>query len=350
MKENILNLKSTLLEAIQLIDRADIKVALVLDTEKKLCGVVTDGDIRRSLLRGMKLQSPIKNIMNSNPKTVLEDTPQEEMIQFMRKEDLLYLPVLNTQREVQNLFTLKELHSSISKDNWVILMAGGAGKRLLPLTQNTPKPLLQVGNKPILETILKNFIESGYKNFFLSINYQGQKIQNHFGDGNKLGNGVRIEYLKEEQALGTAGSLSLLKERPQKPFIVMNGDLLTKVDFEHLLDFHLENQADVTLCIKEYQFSIPFGVVNLQDIQVRSLYEKPIQTHWINGGIYVLSPELLDKIAKNTYLDMTTLLKNLLSQNKKVCAFPIREYWLDIGQPQDFIKADGDYTEIFSND
>ena len=343
--QNTLPFKATLLEAIQKMDKANMKIVLVLDEEQRLCGTVTDGDIRRSLLKGTSLQDPVTHTMNSHPRVASENTPQKEMVQLMRKENLLHLPILDSQRKVKDIFTLKEFHRTFSKDNWVVLMAGGVGRRLHPLTKDIPKPLLQVGNRPILETILNNFVENGYKNFFLSINYKGQMIRDHFGDGSSFG--VCIQYLMENQALGTAGGLSLLNQKPKNPFIVMNGDLLTKVDFSQMIHFHLRNKAQVTLCVREYQSSIPFGVVDLGDIQVRALHEKPVRTHWINAGIYVLNPDILDTIPQNTYLDMTTLLNDLLDKKQKICAFPIREYWMDIGQPKDFAKAGGDYTEIF---
>ena len=343
--KNILSFKSTLLEAIQKMDRADIKIVLILDEEQKLCGTVTDGDVRRSLLRGASLQDSVTHTMNIYPKAVSQNTSQEERVQLMRKENLLHLPILDSQGRVRYLFILKETHSTSCKDNWIVLMAGGMGKRLLPLTKDTPKPLLQVGNKPILETILRNFVENGYRNFFLSINYKGQMIRDYFGDGSSFG--AHIQYLVEDKALGTAGSLSLLNKKPKSPFIVMNGDLLTKVDFSQMFYFHLKNEAQATICLREYQSSIPFGVVDLEDIQVRAIHEKPIRTHWINAGIYVFNPSVLERIPPKTHLDMTALLKDLLEKKQKVCAFPIREYWMDIGQPKDFVRAGGDYTEIF---
>ena len=347
--QNTLPFKATLLETIQKMDKATIKIILILDGNQKLCGTITDGDVRRSLLKGASLQDPVAHTMNPNPKVAGENTPQEEMMQIIRKEKLSCLPILDNEGKVKSLFTPKEFHHNSPKDNPVVLMAGGIGKRLHPLTKDIPKPLLQIGPQPILETILKNFVEKGYKNFFLSINYKGQMIRDYFGDGSAFG--AHIQYLVEDKALGTAGGLSLLShshsQRPKIPFIVMNGDLLTKVDFSQMIHFHLKNEAQATLCVREYQSSIPFGVVDLGDIQVQALHEKPIQTHWINAGIYVLNPNILNAIPQNTYLDMTTLLNSLLKQKQKVCAFPIREYWLDIGQPKDFAKAGGDYGEVF---
>jgi NDP-sugar pyrophosphorylase family protein len=235
--------------------------------------------------------------------------------------------------------------ASTTRDNIVFLMAGGLGSRLKPLTANCPKPLLRVGGKPILESIVESFIEQGFKNFYISINYKGEMIEEYFGDGSDLG--VQINYIREDKQLGTVGSLRLLSATNNQPIIVMNGDILTKVDFRNLLDFHLSQEADATLCIREYQLEVPYGVVSVERNRFRGIEEKPKEKFHINAGLYVINPELINYIPENAYFDMPELFKILAQKNHETAVYPIREYWMDIGHMEDYERANGEYREVF---
>ncbi|MGQ9826160.1 MAG: nucleotidyltransferase family protein, partial [Desulfotomaculales bacterium] len=231
------------------------------------------------------------------------------------------------------------------RNNVVVIMAGGLGSRLRPLTDECPKPLLKVGGKPLLETILENFLEYGLYNFYFSVNYRAEMIREYFGDGSRWG--ANIEYINEEKRLGTAGALSLLPEKPKNTVLVMNGDLLTKINFEHLLDFHADTKADATMCVKEYNFQIPYGVVKTDRHRLIEIEEKPVKTFFISAGIYAIEPAVIDLIPRNTYFDMPGLFEKLIKENREAAVFPIREYWLDIGHKEDFERANGEFSEVF---
>ncbi len=336
-KENIISSDATLVEAIQKIDSSGMQLVLVLNADGYLEGVLTDGDIRRAILKGKSLEVRVDEVMNRNPKTVSEKTSREEILSIMRRHRMHHLPVLNSVGKVIKLFTLDELIGAIGIPNWVVLMAGGLGKRLRPLTDDTPKPMLFVGGKPILESILESFSEQGFRKFYLSVNYKAEMIQNHFGNGDKLG--IDIEYLHEDKTLGTAGALSLLPTKPEEPIIVMNADLLTRTNFDSLLKFHNEHKSIGTMAVREYDFQVPYGVVSVDEYKIKGIEEKPIHKFFVNAGIYVLSAEALDYIPKDTFFDMPTLFENLLSANKVVSAYPLREYWLDVGRLEEFERA-----------
>ena len=241
---------------------------------------------------------------------------------------------------------LEELIRPRERDNWVVLMAGGLGTRLSPLTNDRPKPMLNVGNKPLLETIIENFVEQGFHRFFISVNYMAGMIKDHFADGGRWG--AQIHYLEEDRKLGTAGALSLLPEPPTAPVLVMNCDLLTKVNFRHLLDFHLEHRAQGTMCVREYDFQVPYGVVRLDRQRIAGIDEKPVQRFFVNAGIYVLEPEALHHVPADTFFDMPSLFERLIAEGQEAAAFPIREYWLDIGQLADYDRANGEFAGLFT--
>lgn len=335
---------ATLKEALQVIDSGAIQIALVVNAESRLLGTITDGDIRRGLLRGEDLQTPIESVMNPNPVTGLIDEDQAIWQRTMLRHNLQHLPILDMNGHVVDLARYIPPQEP-ERENPIILMAGGLGTRLRPLTENQPKPLLRVGAKPILETIIENFRGQGFHRFYLSINYKGEMIREYFGSGEKWD--VDIQYLEEKERLGTAGALSLLPERPTCPFIVMNGDLLTNVDFVRLLDFHERQAAAATMCVREYSYQVPYGVIEINDYSVEKLVEKPIKQHFVNAGIYTLDPELLDLIPSHSYYDMTTLLESLIANGKKVSGFPLRDYWLDIGRMDDFERAHDEYRDYF---
>lgn len=334
----------SILKTMQLIDKNTMQIAIVVDEYNQLLGTVTDGDIRRGILKGLSLDSPIEIIMNTSPKKALIGKPEKLYVNILKRNKLKHLPLTSEEGKFVDLFLLEAKDSSRRNDNIVVLMAGGLGSRLRPLTDEIPKPLLPVGGKPILEHIIESFKENGFYQFVLSVNYKKEYIETHFGDGSEFG--VEISYLPEEKRLGTAGALSLLTKDTCKPIIVMNGDLLTKVNFEQLLSFHLDNKAIATMCVRNYEYQIPYGVINTYQQRLIGIEEKPIHHSFVNAGIYVLNPEVKGQIPYNEYYDMPELFTKLIANNENVQAFPIREYWMDVGQLRDYEKANDDFDEV----
>jgi dTDP-glucose pyrophosphorylase len=331
--------------AIKVLHQGGCRIALVSDKFGILLGTVTDGDIRRALINRLAMESPVRLIMNSNPVTVDEKTTSQEIISLMSDKGLLHIPIVDKYGVLCGLETLQHLIEKSKYDNPVFLMAGGFGARLHPLTKDTPKPLLKVGSKPILEMIIEQFISYGFHNFYISTHFKSEQIRDYFKDG-ELHN-ISIKYVHEDTPLGTAGSLGLLPDNlPNLPIIVMNGDLLTKVDFKNLLDFHNENNSKATMCVREYDFQVPYGVVEIENYSIKAIKEKPVHKFFVNAGIYVLNKDLINKVGGKSYLDMTDFLERELS-NDGVNAFPIHEYWLDIGQIEEYEKANREFSTVF---
>ncbi|ANB56053.1 nucleotidyl transferase family protein [Anoxybacillus sp. B7M1] len=344
-KELLVSPSTSIIETMKNIDQNAAQIALVVDDDFRLLGTVTDGDIRRGILRGISLDDQVSKVMNKNPITMKKGASKQAIKRVFQEKKLRQLPILNKNNQVVDVIFSDVLFDSASFDNWVVLMAGGLGTRLRPLTEHIPKPMLTVGTKPILQTILESFIEHGFHQFYFSVNYKREIIKEYFGDG--LGWGINIQYLDEDRRLGTAGALSLFTEKPTKPIIVMNGDILTKVNFQQLLQFHEENGSVATMCVREYQHQVPYGVVRTEGTMLCSIEEKPIERYFVNAGIYVLNPEVLELIPENKYFDMPSLFESIIKLQKKTNVFPIREYWLDIGQIPDFEKANLEFLEVF---
>jgi dTDP-glucose pyrophosphorylase len=344
--ENIkLNINSTIKEALQIIDNGKMQIALIVDENNKLLGTLTDGDIRRGLLRGLNLNSSIQSIISKTPTISRISDTKEEILKIALSKKLHQIPIVDESGKIVGIQEIEELIKPKRKTNKVILMVGGLGTRLRPLTNDTPKPMLKVGNKPILQTIVEKFAEYGYVNIVMCVNYKSHIIQDYFGDGSNFG--VNIEYILEEQRMGTAGALSLLSEKQTEPFFVMNGDLLTNVNFEHLHDFHISNNSIGTMCVREYDFQVPYGVVNIDGSHILSIEEKPTHKFFVSAGIYMLSPDVLEYIPENQFYDMPTLFEKIISENKNAISFPLREYWLDIGRIDEYKKANEEYDEVF---
>jgi dTDP-glucose pyrophosphorylase len=344
-KETLVNPDSSIINAMKIIDDSSMQIALVVDCGTHLIGIVTDGDIRRGLLKGLPLDQPVKLIMNRDFINVGLHTTRQEVLNIMKDKELRQIPVLDDNGCVIDLKIISDMMQHIDRDNLVVLMAGGMGTRLQPLTDDCPKPLLKVGNKPILETILDNFIDFGFRKFYISVNYMAEVIISYFGDGSRWD--VQIQYLHEDKALGTAGALGLLPVYPLSPLIVMNADVLTKVNIQHLLDFHNSNKAIATMCVRDYHMRVPFGVAATEQHRLISIDEKPSHRFFVNAGIYVLEPEVLKLIDKNSFLDMTNLFNKLILAGYETVAFPIREYWMDVGRLDDFERANGDFLKVF---
>jgi dTDP-glucose pyrophosphorylase len=341
----LLEPSATILEALDIINKEALRVALVVDKNHSLVGVVTDGDIRRGLLSGINLSDAIEKVMNTAPTVAPLGTSREALAELMESKGILSIPLLRDS-QVVGLETLQGALGKPRCENPVFIMAGGFGTRLRPLTDNCPKPMLKVGNKPILETVIRSFIKAGFCNFYISTHYMPEQIHQHFGDGSDLG--VKISYVHEEEPLGTGGALGLLPEDLPKdlPLIMINGDVLTKVDFLRLLSFHVENDADATMCVREYDYQIPYGVINGEGSKITSMVEKPIQRFFVNAGVYVVSPRVIQSVKKNQKIDMPTLLEKHMEERQKVLMFPIHEYWLDIGRMDDFNRAQMDILSL----
>ncbi|WP_310438772.1 nucleotidyltransferase family protein [Sulfuricurvum sp.] len=336
---------STIREALKVIDSGAMQIAVVVDNKNQLLGTLTDGDIRRGLLNGLSIESSIEDIFFKKPTVAKVSDTKEEILQKALTKKLHQIPILDEANRVLGIVEIDELIKPKAKNNKVVLMAGGLGTRLGELTKTTPKPMLHVGNKPILQTIIENFAKYGYTNIVISVNYLSHVIENHFGDGSTFG--VSIEYIHEKERMGTAGALSLMQDLLKEPFFVMNGDLLTNVNFEHLHDFHLSQQATGTMGVREYDFQVPYGVVNIEEGRVKSIIEKPVHKFFVSAGIYMLSPEALSLIPSGEFFDMPSLFEKIIAKNDKASSFPIHEYWLDIGRMNDYERANSEYHEVF---
>lgn len=344
-KKVLISPNTKIQEAIEIIDINSLQIAIVVDQNNKLLGTVTDGDIRRGILKGIPLNYSVEKIMNTSPITIPEIKDKINIINILKINKLRHLPVVDDSGCIIGIERLDDLFQFSKNENWVVIMAGGLGKRLSPLTDDCPKPMLRIGDKPVLETILNQFIKQGFYKFCISVNYKAEQIKNYFGDGSKWG--VEIHYILEESIMGTAGSLSLFSQKTDKPIIIINGDILTKLSFEQLISFHSNHQAKATVAVTTYDFQVPYGVVKVNKNHLIGFEEKPIYASFINAGVYILNPEVLNNIPKNSYFDMNHLLEIMLGNDEQICIFPIREYWIDIGGIEDFKQANLDFYDVF---
>jgi dTDP-glucose pyrophosphorylase len=344
-KQILISPADSILRTLAIIDRSALQIAFVVDENNCLLGTVTDGDIRRGILKGLSLDSNIIQVMNKNFSFSRVEDGREKALAIMSNKSLHQLPVIDRNGCLVGIQTIDSLMAETKRENIILLMAGGMGNRLQPLTMNCPKPLLKVGGKPILESIMESFIEQGFKKFYISINYKGEMIEEYFNNGSNLG--VEINYIREDKRLGTAGALRLLPDKNSQPIIVMNGDILTKVDFRRLLDFHNDQGVDATICIREYQLEVPYGVVSIDRNRLKGIEEKPKERFYINAGLYILNPEIIDYIPQNSFFNMPELFKMLMREQRETAVYPIREYWMDIGHMDDYERANGDYQSIF---
>ncbi|WP_426008390.1 nucleotidyltransferase family protein [Aeromonas salmonicida] len=334
----VLSPEHTVRDALAVINEEALRVCLVVDQDQHLLGVVTDGDIRRAILNNVALTQSVTEVMNPTPITVSTKMARTELLEIMRERSILSLPVINEAGKLIGLETWEQAAQVPSYDNPVFIMAGGFGTRLRPLTDNCPKPMLKVGDKPILEILLNQFLKAGFKNIYISTHYMPEQITGYFGDGSAWGADIR--YVHEDSPLGTGGALGLLPaDIPALPLIMINGDVLTTVDFNHLLDFHNKYQPMATMCVREYDYQIPYGVISGDGHRILEMQEKPIQRYFVNAGIYVVSPALFMNVPRQERIDMPTLLEQQIAKQEEVLMFPIHEYWLDIGRMDDFHKA-----------
>jgi dTDP-glucose pyrophosphorylase len=328
---------SSLKDAISCLDRSAMQVAIVIDNEGRLVGTLTDGDIRRGLLRGMDLSGPVASIIHRDPIVVPPQWGRDTVLQLMQANKIHQLPVVDDGRLVVGLHLWDELLAPSKLPNTMIIMAGGRGQRLMPHTENCPKPMLPVGGKPMLEHIIQRAAAEGFHHFILAVHYLGHMVEEHFGNGRAWN--VEIEYLREERPLGTAGALSLLNRSPEAPFLVTNGDVLTDIRYGEVLDFHRHHRAAATMAVRQHEWQHPFGVVKTQGVDIVGFEEKPVVRSHINAGIYVLDPGALSLLEPGEPCDMPTLLERLQQHENRVIAYPMHEPWLDVGRPDDLKRA-----------
>jgi dTDP-glucose pyrophosphorylase len=337
-RNTLLRPASTISEAIRVLEASVDKIVLVVDDSDRLLGTITDGDIRRGLLNGRLMGDQITTVMNENPKVVFLGEDREIVRSKMENLSLRQMPLVDRNRVVHGLETLNHFSEPERRDNPVFIMAGGFGARLRPLTDNVPKPMLKVGGKPILEHIIERFIKARFHEFYISTHYKAEIVRSYFGDGARWG--VKICYVHEDEPLGTAGALGLLPHSMIRlPILMINGDILTKVNYANLLDFHETHNGVATVCVKKYEFQVPYGVVDGSNYEVKQIIEKPVQRFFVNAGVYVLSPSLLEGKDGTSYLDMPCLLESIISVGNKVTMFPIHEDWSDIGRMDEFKRA-----------
>tara|TARA_Y100000766_G_scaffold285041_1_gene306034 strand:- start:613 stop:1674 length:1062 start_codon:yes stop_codon:yes gene_type:complete len=345
-QKTLVNTTATLKQCMKVINQnITFKIAIVIDSNSKIKGVITDGDIRRALLNGKNLETTAPDIMNKSPLTISEFFPIESARNLMITKGISSLPVVNDKNEVVDIVVLTEDLDLKIIENPVFLMAGGFGSRLKPLTDDCPKPMLKVGPRPLLETIILKLKAQGFQNFYISIHYLADQVKEHFGNGSQFG--VNIDYVYEESPLGTGGALSLLPSSISKlPLLMLNGDILTNIDFTQLLEFHEKNNNSATMCVKQYQYQVPYGVINGDGHIITSIVEKPTHSFFVNAGIYVLNNSIVTSLDSEEVKDMPSLLEEKMQSGETISMFPIHEYWLDIGRMEDLHRAQKDFNNL----
>lgn len=328
---------ATLQQAIRNLDETALQIALAVSPDGVLLGTLTDGDIRRGLLRGLDLSSSIESLINREPLVVPPQLGRDTVLQLMQANKVHQLPVVGEDRHVVGLHVWDELLVPGKRPNLMVIMAGGQGTRLRPYTENCPKPLLPVGGRPMLEHIIERARAEGFERFVLAIHYLGHMIEEHFGDGSRWQ--VQIDYLREESPLGTAGAIGLLNPRPEAPFLVSNGDVLTDIHYGELLDFHCRHGASATMAVRLHEWQHPFGVVRTKGVDIIGFEEKPVARSHINAGIYVLEPGALDTLNAGERCDMPTLFSRLQERSARTIVYPMHEPWLDVGRADDLERA-----------
>lgn len=337
---------STIRDAMRSLDKGSLRICLLVNESNQLLGTVTDGDIRRALLRNAHMEDLVVQIMNTRPITAEQASSREQRLKLLNQHDLTAIPIINKQGQVMGLDTLHQAMAPDQYNNPVFIMAGGFGTRLQPLTDHCPKPMLRVGDKPMLEHLIDQFINLGFSNFYISTHYLPEIIQNHFGDGSKWK--VNIQYVYENQPLGTGGALGLLpKDLPKIPLIMMNGDVLTKLNYANLLEHHIKNKFDATVCVREDEHRVPFGVIETENQLIVNVVEKPTYRYKINTGIYILNPEIVQSVQAGHRIDLPTLLEEHRTVGKRIGTYTSYDYWLDIGQMKDYQKAQRDIETYF---
>jgi dTDP-glucose pyrophosphorylase len=338
-RKAILPAQATIQQAISNLDQVAVKIVLVVNEAGELEGTISDGDIRRGLLKGLDLNSLIANVIHRNALVVPPEMTREMVMQLMVANKIQQIPVVDEHRHVVGLHLWDEIATPPVRSNLMVIMAGGMGTRLRPHTENCPKPLLPVAGKPMLEHIIEHAKLEGFSHFVMAVHYLGHMIEEHFGNGEQFG--VKIDYLREQTPLGTAGALGLLSPRPNAAFVVTNGDVITDIRYGELLDFHVRHDAAATMAVRVHEWQHPFGVVQTQGVEIVGFEEKPIARSHINAGVYALDPDALNALPCESRCDMPTLFERLQEQSRRTVAYPMHEPWLDVGRPEDLRHANG---------
>ena len=336
---NCINDNIPIKEAISILNSVEDKLLVVLNECKVVKGSITDGDVRRGILKGISLESSVRNIMNMTPVVMYESDSPSKIIATMERELLFFVPLVDSNKRFLKLLSLKVLKKNKNHDCAVFILAGGLGSRLKELTKETPKPMLPIDGKPMLESLIISFKEQGFFNFYISVNYLKERIISYFNDGSSLG--VNIIYVTENKRLGTAGPLSLLEKNSfsESKLIIINSDVRVKSDFNALLRYHLIRKNHMTVCAKEYKHQLPYGVIQFEDDSILSIDEKPVSSFFVNAGIYLIDRELFDLLDKNVYYDMPDYINKLKAFNYNVGLYPLHEDWLDVGTPPQYAEA-----------
>lgn len=344
-EQTLIGPKASLREALGVIDVTGAGIALVVDENRRLLGTLSDGDIRRALIAGANLEDECIGVLNSNPKVASTSQSRASILSRLRELEVHQLPIVDESGALAGLATIDDFLRIQERPHTVVIMAGGRGERLSELTRDVPKPMLKVGERPILETIINTYATQGFRNFYLAVNYKAEQIEAHFGDGSSRG--LNIRYLREKERLGTGGALSLLPQRPEGPIVVSNGDVLSKEDHGLVLDAHLASGADATVLVRNYEIQVPFGVITQDETGVTSIEEKPTQRFTISAGVYVLSPDALDLVPRDTFFDLPTLLERMLENGMRVRCHRAESYWMDIGRIADYERANAEFGSVF---
>lgn len=340
---------SPLEEVLRVMTRGGQKIVLIIDDEKRLCGIVTDYDIRVTILERTPMDTPAKAFMNRSPMTVTASATEHEILASMQQTGHKVVPTVDGDGRFVSLHYIEEFARFIDPDtdrSAAVVMAGGLGERLRPMTNETPKPMLQVGGRPILFTLLDQLLVEEFDPIYVSVNYKSDVVVKAINDVPRYKN--RVQFIYEKQRMGTAGSLSLLPQKPPGAFVVINGDLLTSVSLQEMVSFHKLDDNRITVALKKEEYKVPYGVAELEGTRITGMQEKPAYSFFINTGAYILEPDVIDILTPGEPCDMTDLIDIVLGQNERVGSFPVHEYWLDIGTPAQLEKAQEDYPNIFS--
>ncbi|MFK7800621.1 MAG: nucleotidyltransferase family protein [Anaerolineae bacterium] len=349
---NVSNIKvsatSSIRDVMNTIDKGSIGIALLIDDDQRLIATITDGDIRRAVLSGLSFDEDIGRMVEQKnafavpkkPITATENTSKQELLNLMRQKTIHHIPILDSNERVVSIATLDELISDQTLPLQALIMAGGFGTRLRPLTNDMPKPMLPIGGVPLIERTVRQLKMYGITQINISLHYLPEKITDHLKDGDELG--VKIDYIYEDEPLGTGGALDLIKDK-SRPLIVMNGDLSTSINFRDMYLFHKRYDSSITVGTRYYDVKVPYGIVETEGVSVARLREKPTYRYLANAGIYIVEPHTLSHIPKNEKFNMTDLIDIMIDSDKSVSSYPISEYWLDIGQISDYEQAQKDF-------
>ena len=339
-KKTLLDVNSNIEDAIRSLNNSGLQIVLVVKNNKTLVAIITDGNIRKGVLRGLSIKDSINKIFTKEPLVASSEMQEEEIIKLMMSKGINSIPLIDERMNVLGLYSISEFITSAKKSNVVLIMAGGRGRRLLPYTQDCPKPLLKINGTPMLECIINKAKSNGFFRFVISIHYLGHMIEDYFGDGTKLD--VEITYLRETSPLGTAGCLSLLENKSELPIIVSNGDIISDINYSNLLDFHSKHSKTVaSMAVSKHEWVHPYGVVHTKGEEITGFEEKPITKTNINAGVYVLSPLALDFLKPNEFCDMPTLFNRLNENKLRTIIYPIHESWMDVGREKDYNEMNG---------